>query len=261
MTEHLHVVANDSAAGNLKMARREGLIAPGTILATSDQMECGPIQTFLRPKERETWFRAFEVFPAAETEPWPSQFDVILDDYWNVIFASKGPTTVWWSSLSSAEWTMMLLIVRHAKHLDQFQFVDASEIPGKSYISVGELAPEELKCTLPLARRLSDSEVNAARQRFDLLAQQAASVRFIADGILVGGPVSTHDWMLRKNIKSDWTIARRIIGGAEGEQCYGPSQTRYWFLFQRLLSLHMAGEIELRGKIETSLGFEVRWPS
>lgn len=259
-SNHLHIVDGDSIAGSLRLAIKAGSVPNGKIFSARNILAFGPLRHILDVESRREFLTSINHERLAQENLFAT--DAMFPN-WAHAFQWDGSATVWWSSRSAFEHTLYLILLKHAPNVVDFDFVDVAAIDwesGHMIAGTGELNVDHLSYAFPLAARLSQNDIQSGRDRFDFLAEQDMPVRYVSDGMLIGGPIDVHDWRLRKYIGRKWRKAAYAIGYALGDQdnCH---QVGDWFLFNRLRTLIQTGEIEARGDTSNMRGLQVRWPS
>lgn len=259
MTERVHFVSGDSAAGSIKQAL-VGLGRNEMVLSLTDALGVGPLQGYDDPSLRARWcetrlgYRYWRI---------PS-----VRRFWRVAVDPTITPVVWLSSRSVDQLSCLLELVWRRQHPPHVIDVANLDLPAYRYdlrTSVAIIRHEILiqAQVLDHARPLTAREVSTLRRRWHWLRAENAELRVLTPAGLVSASLDHFDAVILARVPVEWELCARVIGNVLGspelrdefDQCASDL-----FLWSRLLALVDDGQLEGQGDFQTMRSTSVRRP-
>lgn len=249
MGSTMHLVLGDVAAGVLRDAMAQAIVAPAECMRFRDVLALGPLGALGSPQgpDRRAAYWA-QLLP--ESPPTPAEFEEEEARYRAArAAAERGETLMIWvgDHASSQLWLQRLCSLLPASA--DLRLVDVARIAGTRRRALGQFEPRELAGLLEHARRLTPDEIERLARHWRDNAAVASGVRCWerAAGRITHHPDAHYDALLLAQCDADWQPAAQVVGGAlwECDEYLGDV-----FFAWRLRELARAGDVELQGEAD-----------
>lgn len=240
MSNVLHIVLGDSAAGCLKVAcNSHGLV--GKVFGIRDDLSHGPLDDGL---ERLDYIRTcsgeesdYLLEYADAFEPWQILINLIKYD---------DPTAiVIWHGDNVSEATFLAMTCWHFKQLSTPLFrIVIHGYEDRPYVAT--YMPKELAALYPCRLTLTSSDRSNLCEDFERICQETGLLRRWESGRIIGVSPDRYDRFLEESCSTDWTLAARAVGKAMS-RCDNHNMMSDLFFFYRLRILIDTGRIKTDG--------------
>jgi hypothetical protein len=170
-----------------------------------------------------------------------------------------GELIAWVSRRSAVEYCDFLEFLSAARDKERLSIIDLSEARSKRgilHLSVGACGPEDLKEHIGSERRLDSQEREQHLSLWELLSDENADLRMLADGELVSTTLDRFDGDILEKVPREWTSAARVVGNVMGWTDMDEEEVQGYgdlFWYNRLRALAGAHEIEWKGSPNGSM--------
>lgn len=253
----VHLVLGDVAAGVLRDAMAQAVVAPAECIRFRDVLALGPLGALDSPQgpaSRAAYWA--QLLP--EARPGVADFEEEEARYRAArAAAERGETLMAWAGdhASSQLWLQRLCSQLPAQA--GLLLVDVAHRPGPRRRALGQFEPRELAGLLEHARRLSPGEIESLARAWHNNARAASGVRCWerSAGHISHHPDARYDALLLAQCDADWQLAAQVVGSAQWEcdEYLGDV-----FFAWRLRELARAGDVELQGGANDAARARVR---
>jgi len=264
LSEFVHIVFGDSAAGTLKyfFQNNENQFK-GEVINFREDYSIGPIYEMDTKKgidRRIEWFK--NIFKEiSEDDCFNYIEEDFIDTYQSINNIHEHSKIIIWYGENTGDQVGIRYLVDLLRNREVYEVnvseSDIGEYRGREYKprAFGECCPEEINHLILKLKEIEKEKCNCFVEEWNILKKTKENLRIFKCNKILGVDESYYDEAILSNCTFNFRKAARVIGATMGklDQLVGDTYIDY-----RVRELVNSGKIEFRGSLETMRDFEVR---